>query len=158
MESRVSREEIIALINERNDDELEELLRILKSTSYAIRTPKREASLGDRISDSIASFAGSWPFIVTFLVVLVVWIVYNASADTPLDPFPFILLNLLLSMIAAIQAPLILMSQNREEEKNKEQLMTEFFINVKSELLLEDLHGRMQKIEKRLEQCVPPSK
>lgn len=79
-------------------------------------------SPGQRISDKVARFGGSWTFIITFMAVLIVWIAYNSliSKSQQFDPYPFILMNLVLSCVAALQAPVIMMSQNRQEEKDRE--------------------------------------
>lgn len=141
-----TKEELTRLIEVKDEEELKELREILKTISYSTKPIKKEETTGDKVSDTIAKAAGSWPFIIGFLVLMIGWITFNAIFKNP-DPFPFILLNLMLSMIAAIQAPLILMSQNREEERNKQEMNADFFINVKSELLLEDLHERLTAIE-----------
>jgi uncharacterized membrane protein len=92
-------------------------------------------TLGERISDSVARFGGSWFFIFIFFTVLISWIVYNVIFPTAsFDPYPFILLNLLLSCLAAIQAPIILMSQNRKEARDRKRAQDDYLINLKSEL------------------------
>lgn len=146
--SKLSRVEIAKLLQERDEKQMEELIDLLKESNMSVEQTKHELKKGDIISDKIAAFAGSWTFIIAFLVVLIGWIVFNLYAPGKIDPFPFILLNLVLSTVAAIQAPLILMSQNREEERNKEQARSDFYINVKSELILENLHNSLQKIHK----------
>ena len=83
--------------------------------------PKEMITQGQKISDKVAAFGGSWTFITSFMLILLVWISYNSvvSTDKQFDPFPFILMNLILSCIAALQAPIIMMSQNRQEEKDR---------------------------------------
>ncbi|MCB0790234.1 MAG: DUF1003 domain-containing protein [Flavobacteriales bacterium] len=100
---------------------------------------------GQRISDRIARFGGSWGFILSFLVVLAVWIVYNVMAPRAgvFDPYPFILMNLVLSCIAAIQAPVIMMSQNRKEEKDRMRAENDYLVNLKAELQVRSLHQKM---------------
>jgi uncharacterized membrane protein len=105
---------------------------------------------GQRISDKVARFGGSWMFIVSFSFVLMVWILINSvlPEDNTFDPYPFILMNLVLSAIAALQAPIIMMSQNRQEEKDRKQAENDYLINLKAELELRSLH---QKVDLLLE-------
>ncbi|NGO64938.1 DUF1003 domain-containing protein [Rhizobium daejeonense] len=105
-------------------------------------------SLGDRIADRIASFAGSWTFILSFLFLLVAWMFVNAipAIFTSFDPYPFILLNLFLSMTAAFQAPLIMMSQRRQEEKDRLRSQNDYQINLKAELEIRHLHEKLDHI------------
>ena len=98
----------------------EEILALLASSKVSVNTAKEKYSLGQRAADRIAKFAGSWAFIFSFTGVLLLWMVINTIlAQRAFDPYPFILLNLVLSCVAAIQAPLIMMSQNRQEEKDR---------------------------------------
>jgi uncharacterized membrane protein len=103
---------------------------------------------GDRLSDRIASFGGSWKFIILFLSVLFIWIVINTIAllSKPFDPFPYILLNLILSCIAAIQAPVIMMSQNRQEAKDRLRAEHDYKINLKAELEIRHLNEKMDHL------------
>lgn len=105
-------------------------------------------SFGQRIADNIASFGGSWFFILSFLGFLCIWIVLNAwwLGQHTFDPFPFILLNLILSCVAAIQAPVIMMSQNRQEEKDRERAKKDYMINLKSELEIRLLHEKLDHL------------
>ena len=102
-------------------------------------------TLGDRMADRVASFGGSWTFILCFGLVLVTWIILNSISlfQKPFDPFPFILLNLVLSCIAAIQAPIIMMSQNRQEAKDRLRAENDYRINLKAELEIRHLHSKM---------------
>jgi len=97
-------------------------------------------SIGQRLADKVASFGGSWTFILSFGGFLLIWIAVNAFflANRPFDPYPFILLNLILSTLAALQAPVIMMSQNRQEEKDRERAKKDYMINLKSELENQD--------------------
>lgn len=108
----------------------------------------QQLSLGDRLSDKIAEFGGSWTFILSFGFVLVVWIVVNSIAlfKRPFDPFPFILLNLVLSCLAAIQAPIIMMSQNRQESKDRLRAENDYRINLKAELEIRQLHAKIDQL------------
>lgn len=109
---------------------------------------EREASrFGDRAADAVAAFGGSWPFIFLFFTVLAGWIGINAvllaKTGSTFDPYPYILLNLCLSMLAAIQAPIILMSQNRQAEKDRRNALHDYEVNLKAELEIMLLHEKM---------------
>jgi len=105
-------------------------------------------TVGERLSDRLASFGGSWTFIVIFFVVLVVWMGFNVLALRAdiFDPYPFILLNLVLSCLAAIQAPIIMMSQNRQEAKDRLRSENDFRVNLKAELEIRNLHEKIDHI------------
>ncbi|MBI1894350.1 MAG: DUF1003 domain-containing protein [Candidatus Rokubacteria bacterium] len=105
----------------------------------------RELTLGERVADRVAEFGGSWRFIISFGVVLAVWIVINSVAlfSKPFDPYPYILLNLVLSCLAALQAPVIMMSQNRLEAKDRLRGEHDYRINLKAELEIRHLNGKM---------------
>jgi uncharacterized membrane protein len=105
-------------------------------------------TLGQRMADHVASFGGSWRFIIIFMSFLMVWIAVNAFVllSRPFDPFPFILLNLILSCIAALQAPVIMMSQNRQDEKDRERAKKDYMINLKSELEIRMLHEKLDHL------------
>ncbi len=97
-----------------------------------------------RLADRVASFGGSWKFILSFMLFMLVWIITNVYLLTkPFDQYPFILLNLLLSTIAALQAPVIMMSQNRKEEKDRQRAVNDYMINLKSEIEVRNLHGKL---------------
>ncbi len=102
---------------------------------------------GQRLADRVASFGGSWPFIILFLVVLAAWIIINtlilAEWNHTFDPYPYILLNLVLSMLAAIQAPVIMMSQNRHSEKDRLDAALDYEVNLKAELEIMSLHQKL---------------
>ena len=108
----------------------------------------RNLTFGERLSDKIADFGGSWKFIIAFLSMIVVWIGINSLAlATPLfDPYPFILLNLVLSCIAAIQAPIIMMSQNRQEAKDRLRAKNDYNINLKAEQEIRMLHQKIEEL------------
>lgn len=105
-------------------------------------------TLGERLSDRIAEFGGSWGFILGFGAFLLVWVLFNTLvwAARPPDPYPFIFLNLILSCIAAIQAPLIMMSQNRQESRDRRQAEQDYKINLKAELEIRHLHEKMDHL------------
>ena len=107
---------------------------------------KQNETFGDRVADKITKIAGSWTFIIIFVVFLLTWIILNLYAIDNLDPYPFILLNLVLSCVAALQAPIIMMSQNRAAKKDSLRSQNDYKTDLKSELILEDLHEKMDKI------------
>jgi uncharacterized membrane protein len=109
---------------------------------------ERKLTLGERMSDNLAAYAGSWRFIIIFMLVMVVWIIVNAVVliRRPFDPYPFILLNLILSCIAAIQAPIIMMSQNRQEAKDRLRSEYDYRVNLKAELEIRQLHEKMDHL------------
>lgn len=104
-----------------------------------------ELSLSQRLADKVADFGGSWTFIIGFFSVLAIWILINVAflGEKPFDPYPFILLNLVLSCIAAIQAPIIMMSQNRQEDKDRRRARSDYMINMKAEMEVRSLHGKL---------------
>jgi uncharacterized membrane protein len=108
----------------------------------------QELTFGERLSDRIASFGGSWTFIMTFGAVLFVWIVINTIvlATRAFDPYPFILMNLILSCIAALQAPVIMMSQNRSEARDRARAENDYKVNLKAELEIRHLHEKIDHL------------
>ena len=138
----------------------EEVLNLLADSKISESPATEKYTLGQRAADAIAKFAGSWAFIFSFTGVLLLWMVVNTilAADA-FDPFPFILLNLVLSCVAAIQAPLIMMSQNRQEEKDRRRAENDYKVNLKTEIMIEDLYdkvnailARQSALEKHLEE------
>lgn len=125
----------------------EEILNMLANSRVSANPQKEKYTVGQRAADRIARFAGSWAFIFSFTAVLILWMVGNVLlAKRAFDPYPFILLNLVLSCVAAIQAPLIMMSQNRQEEKDRRRAENDYKVNLKTEIMIEDLHDKMNKI------------
>ncbi|MEI7662584.1 MAG: DUF1003 domain-containing protein [Bacteroidota bacterium] len=116
--------------------------------TYSSRAVSDQGTIGERISDKVASFGGSWKFIITFFSILLVWILVNGLylMAAPFDPYPFILLNLVLSCIAAIQAPIIMMSQNRQEAKDRIRSENDYKINLKSEIEIRTLHEKVDHL------------
>jgi len=110
-----------------------------------LHPPEEILTKGQKISDKVARFGGSWAFIISFFVILVIWVVFNTTAPKRdnFDPYPFILMNLILSCIAALQAPIIMMSQNRQEEKDRQRSQNDYLINLKAELEIRGLHQKM---------------
>ena len=133
----------------RHDMTDEEVLNLLADSKISVSPEKEKEkyTLGQRAADTIAKFAGSWAFIFSFAGVLLLWMVVNVVLATKaFDPYPFILLNLVLSCVAAIQAPLIMMSQNRQEEKDRRRAENDYKVNLKTEIMIEDIHGKMNRI------------
>ena len=133
----------------RRDMTDEEVLDLLADSKVSVRLEggKEKYTLGQRAADSIAKFAGSWAFIFSFSGVLILWMVVNVLlAAGAFDPYPFILLNLVLSCVAAIQAPLIMMSQNRQEEKDRRRAENDYKVNLKTEIMIEDLYDKVNAI------------
>jgi uncharacterized membrane protein len=106
---------------------------------------EENSTLGQRLSDKVARFGGSWSFIIVFSAILIAWIIVNSllPASKQFDPYPFILMNLVLSSIAALQAPIIMMSQNRQQNKDREQAINDYMINLKAEIEIRTLHQKM---------------
>lgn len=130
----------------RHDMTDEEVLNLLADSKISENTSRasEKYTIGQRATDAIAKFAGSWAFIFAFTGVLILWMVINTLlAVKAFDPFPFILLNLVLSCVAAIQAPLIMMSQNRQEEKDRQRAENDYKVNLKTEIMIEDLYDKM---------------
>lgn len=151
MEKKKTKKEIVRMLLNQNletEDE-NELLDMLVDNPIAIdvdKVAKDTEKRGDKIADKITNIAGSWGFILGFSLFLIVWILLNLFVFKDLDPYPFILLNLLLSCIAALQAPIIMMSQNRSAKKDSMRSMNDYKTDLKSELILEELHDKMDKI------------
>ncbi len=105
-------------------------------------------TFGEIVSDQLASFGGSWLFILSFLALLGVWMAYNAAQGTSaaFDPYPFILLNLVLSCLAALQAPVIMMSQKRQEAKDRLRSLNDYQVNLKAELEIRHLHEKIDHL------------
>lgn len=129
-----------------------EVLKSIEERSILSHDPLGEApddlTLGQRLADRVASFGGSWGFIIAFFLILAGWIGLNAGLllSRPFDPYPFILLNLILSCLAAIQAPVIMMSQNRQEAKDRLRSMHDYQVNLKAELEIRALHEKLDRL------------
>ena len=162
MEKRTTKKEIVKMLlnKELEEQDEEELLNLLVDQSISIDIDKLEESKmtrGDRIADKMSEVAGSWGFILTFALFLVGWIILNTfilKEGREIDPYPFILLNLLLSCIAALQAPIIMMSQNRQAQKDSLRNQNDYHTDLKSELILEDLHDKLVKLERNQKQLI----
>lgn len=154
MEKKKTKKEIVKMLLNNKEitiDDEEELLDLLIDEPISIDALKEEEKnikFGDRIADKITKFVGSWTFILGFSSFLIIWIIINLYMLDNLDPYPFILLNLVLSCIAALQAPVIMMSQNREAKRDSLRSKNDYRTDLKSELILEELHNKIEKIEK----------
>jgi len=138
--------------NELGERDLEELLDLLVDQPISIDVDKQEESKmtrGDRVADKLSEVAGSWGFIIGFSLFLIFWVVLNSVIlvdGKEIDPYPFILLNLVLSCLAALQAPIIMMSQNRQAEKDSLRNQNDYRTDLKSELILEELHDKIDEL------------
>jgi uncharacterized membrane protein len=131
-------------------DRLHEIVRLsIKEedmiTQKLCETDEAAMTFGERLSDQVAKFGGSWRFIIIFMAVLWIWILVNSLilGAKAFDPYPYILMNLILSCIAAIQAPIIMMSQNRKEAKDRQRAENDYMVNLKSEIEIRNLHRKM---------------
>ncbi len=157
MEKRKTKKEIVQMLLKNNSmdakDE-EELLDLLIDQPISIDVDKQEEAkmtFGDKVADKVSEIAGSWGFILGFSAFLIFWIVLNTvllKEGKRIDEYPFILLNLLLSCIAALQAPIIMMSQNRQAEKDSLRNQNDYRTDLKSELILESLHDDLEAVLK----------
>ena len=157
MEKRKTKKEIVKMLlknNELDEGDEEELLDLLIDQPISIDVDKQEEAkmtFGDKVADKVSEIAGSWGFILGFILFLLFWIILNGyvlKGENQLDEYPFILLNLLLSCLAALQAPVIMMSQNRQAKKDSLRNQNDYRTDLKSELILEELHDKMEKIIK----------
>ena len=145
---------MLLMNNELDEKDETELFDLLIDQPIAIDVDKQEEakmSFGDRVADKVSEVAGSWTFIIIFVLFLVGWVILNTVifvSGSEIDPYPFILLNLVLSCIAAIQAPIIMMSQNRQAAKDSLRNQNDYRTDLKSELILESLHDHIMEIEK----------
>ncbi|MDY0235406.1 MAG: DUF1003 domain-containing protein [Gudongella sp.] len=153
MDSNITnRDEIIKIILDSTsidlkDKEILSLLRSNQITENINSSHENSLSKGDIMSDRLAAYAGSWKFIITFMLVLVTWIIINIiMLGKSFDPYPFILLNLVLSCTAAIQAPILMMSQNRQESKDRIRSENDYIVNLKAEVLAEDLYKKINEL------------
>ena len=163
MEKRKTKKDIVKMLLKNSELEAqdeEELLDLLVEQPIAIDVDKQEAqkmSFGDRAADKVSEIAGSWAFVLGFLLFLIVWIIVNTfilmDEGAP-DPFPYVLLNLVLSCIAASQAPIIMMSQNRQAAKDSLRNQNDYRTDLKSELILEALHDHINEVLKNQKRII----
>lgn len=153
MNEKYDNGEIIKIILENRDciDDIEEdMIHELvngKISKDINKVHEGRLTIGQRAADKISDFVGSWVFIISSLTCIATWVIINIiNIFVHFDPFPFILLNLFLSCIAAIQAPIIMMAQNRQEEKDRLRAKNDYKVNLKSEIIVEDLHHKLDII------------
>ena len=150
-ETRKTKKEIVQMLLKKqleSTDE-EELINMLIDEPIAVDVDKQSdanRTIGDRLADKLTEIAGSWTFIIGVIIFLLLWIILNIYILENADPYPFILLNLLLSCVAALQAPIIMMSQNREAKKDRLRSSNDYKTDLKSELILEELHIEIKRL------------
>jgi len=150
-ETRITKKEIVQMLLKKqleSTDE-EELINMLIDEPIAVDVDKQSdanRTFGDRLADKLTEIAGSWTFIIGIIIFLLLWIILNIYILENADPYPFILLNLLLSCVAALQAPIIMMSQNREAKKDRLRSSNDYKTDLKSELILEELHIEIKRL------------
>lgn len=125
-----------------------ESIRENEIISADVNSQSQPLKIGEKVADKVASFGGSWNFIILFFFILLTWILINVVyiSSKPFDPYPFILLNLILSCLAAIQAPVIMMSQNRQEKKDRIRSENDYKVNLKSEIEIRTLHEKVDHL------------
>ena len=152
MERNSRKEKLVRQLLNRDFDvtDEDELIEMLLDNPTAIDSDKEEderRTMGDKLADKVTEIAGSWGFIVGFCIFLIVWMIINTIMIVKFDEYPFILLNLILSCIAALQAPIIMMSQNRAAKKDSLRSLNDYKTDLKSELILEVLHEQMKDLQ-----------
>ena len=147
---------VLEKINNLTKREQEMIRRIIQRSHVARNTNKEfdeQLTFGQRLADRVASFGGSWTFISIFGAILLFWVILNslvlARYNKAFDPYPYILLNLFLSMLASIQAPIIMMSQNRQAAKDRLDAAHDYEINLKAELEIASLHAKMDELREK---------
>ena len=152
MERNSRKEKLVKQLLNRDFDvtDEDEVIEMLLDNPTAIDSDKEEderRTMGDKLADKVTEIAGSWGFIVGFCIFLIVWMIINTIMIVKFDEYPFILLNLILSCIAALQAPIIMMSQNRAAKKDSLRSLNDYKTDLKSELILEVLHEQMKDLQ-----------
>lgn len=152
MEKNSRKEKLVKQLLNKDFDvtDEDELIEMLLDNPTAIDSDKEEderRTMGDKLADKVTEMAGSWGFIIGFCIFLIVWMIINTIMIVKFDEYPFILLNLILSCIAALQAPIIMMSQNRAAKKDSLRSLNDYKTDLKSELILEVLHEQMRDLQ-----------
>lgn len=152
METSKRKEQLVKILINKDFEikDEDELIEMLLDNPTAIDSDKEEderRTLGDKLADRVTEIAGSWGFIIGFCVFLILWMIINTILIVRFDEYPFILLNLILSCIAALQAPVIMMSQNRAAKKDSLRSLNDYKTDLKSELILEVLHEQIKDIQ-----------
>lgn len=138
------------LENVHDDMQDEEIIHLVLEKPIANNKQEKE-TFGQKLADKIAHLGGSWSFIIIFIILLIAWMWFNLFTPNSIDPYPFILLNLILSCVAAIQAPIIMMAQNRQEQKDRQRNENDYKVNLKTEIIIQDLHNKLDLIIEELE-------
>src|SRR5262245_6442279 len=146
----------IAPLNARDRRVIARVARRVHTTRDLNRMFEERSTLGQRLADRVAAVGGSWSFIAGFGIFLVIWAVLNGLvlAGYAFDPYPFVFLNLLLSMLAALQAPIIMMSQNRQAAKDRLAAALDYEVNVKSEIAIAELHDKVDRLQDALDRLL----
>ena len=152
METNKRKEKLVKILINKDFEitDEDELIEMLLDNPTAIDSDKEEderRTFGDKLADKVTQIAGSWGFIIGFCVFLILWMIINTILIVRFDEYPFILLNLILSCIAALQAPVIMMSQNRAAKKDSLRSLNDYKTDLKSELILEVLHDQIKDIQ-----------
>ena len=152
METNKRKEKLVKILINKDFEvtDEDELIEMLLDNPTAIDSDKEEderRTFGDKLADRVTEIAGSWGFIIGFCVFLILWMIINTILIVRFDEYPFILLNLILSCIAALQAPVIMMSQNRAAKKDSLRSLNDYKTDLKSELILEVLHEQMRDLQ-----------
>lgn len=134
------------LENVREDMLDEDIIHLVLEKPVSYQETKEKDTVGQRIADFIAKWGGSWSFIILFSLFIIGWSIFNIFYFTPFDPYPFILLNLVLSCVSALQAPFIIMAQNRQEKKDRARNEHDYKVNLKTEIIIQDLHTKLDTI------------
>jgi len=146
------------LKQEINIDDEDDLFEMLINKPITIDVDKQEdkdLTTGERLADKLSEFAGSWSFIIGFAIFIIIWIIINGVImQRASDPYPFVLLNLVLSCLASLQAPIIMMSQNRQAKKDSIRNQNDYQVDLKSELILEHLHDEIRECMKNQKQII----
>lgn len=158
--NKYTREELVKIILDSDKSDLDydekeitELILETKVTKNINEAHAKKLTRGDIMADKLASFAGSWFFISIFVLIIIVWVAANTLLrQKSYDPYPFILLNLILSCVAALQAPVIMMSQNRQEDKDRIRSKNDYRVNLKSEFLVEELYYKIEELTKTVQE------
>ena len=140
---------LLRALGERERGILANMLRRTRVTRDPNAVFDERLTFGDRLADRVAAFGGSWIFIILFLLAMGVWMLRNVESATPFDPYPFILLNLVLSCLAALQAPVIMMSQNRQAAKDRLDAQHDYEVNLKAEMEIMALHLKLDELREQ---------
>ncbi len=162
IEKKTKKDIVKMLLNQNISlDNENDLIDLLIDNSIAVdvdKLDKEKATWKDKLADKITNIVGSWEFIIIFSLFIITWMILNVFLIKKIDPYPFILLNLLLSCISALQAPIIMMSQNRESKKDSLRSKNDYKTDLKSELILEELHDQLDLIIKNQKEILKQTK